>query len=102
MIGFYLAFMSGMILATIFSFWHSSQGNELHETMLFGSVILLAQLLAGVSASLFGSLSPIMFKMCRVDPGNIAGPLETAFQDLVGVNGIIMLGMLILGKSHAI
>ena len=47
--------------------------------MKFGFVIFIAQLIAGMSAGIFGGTSPVLFKMCKIDPGNIAGPLETAF-----------------------
>jgi len=32
-----------------------------------------------MSAGVFGAWSPLVFKRMKIDPGNIAGPLETAF-----------------------
>ena len=52
--------------------------------------------MAGITASIFGSCAPLIFKYCDVDPGNFSGPLETAFQDLIGINGIILLGFFFL------
>ena len=56
--------------------------------VLFSRILDLNDTQAGVVS--------VIFKYCDVDPGNISGPLETAFQDLIGINGIILLGFFFL------
>lgn len=45
----------------------------------FGAVVGLCQWIAAISAGLFGAWGPLLFTRLGIDPGNIAGPLETAF-----------------------
>ena len=63
-------------------------------------MIYLAQQVAGITASIFGSCAPLIFKYYEVDPGNYAGPLETAFQDCIGINGVIIIGLLVLSNQN--
>jgi Mg/Co/Ni transporter MgtE len=45
---------------------------------------------------MIGALSPILFKALHMDPALMAGPLETALQDMIGTSIYLTLGYLIL------
>jgi Mg/Co/Ni transporter MgtE len=70
-----IAFFSGLVLGIIAGLW---QGDGFFGVK-FGAVIYLCQQVAGSTAGIIGSWAPLFFKKIHLDPGNIAGPLETAF-----------------------
>merc|ERR1711908_148799 len=57
----------------------------------FTFAIAFGMLCSCLSAALTGSAAPLIFKRCGFDPSAMAGPLETAFQDIVG--GTILLSI---------
>lgn len=50
----------------------------------FGIVIFIACLSSMLTASITGTAAPLIFSAMNIDPTSMAGPLETAVQDVVG------------------
>ena len=51
---------------------------------VFGFTLLLGSWIAMMIACFNGSATPIAADRCGFDPAKVAGPLETAFQDIFG------------------
>lgn len=57
----------------------------------------LGMCVAVVSAGATGSMAPLLFKYLKIgDPSALAGPLETAFQDIIGSSALLALSAAIL------
>jgi len=70
---------------------------EIHlYPLVFGGVILLGTFLSMVISSTNGTLTPFFAHMCNLDPAKIAGPLETAFQDIAGAGFLLGISWAIL------
>jgi Mg/Co/Ni transporter MgtE len=59
--------------------------------MAMGLATWVGLCLAVLTAGISGAAAPLLFKRCGFDPSVMAGPLETAFQDVVG--GVAVLGL---------
>lgn len=55
----------------------------------FGCTLLLGSWIAMMIACFNGSATPIAADRCGLDPAKVAGPLETAFQDIFGQTFIL-------------
>jgi cation transporter-like permease len=64
----------------------------------FGLAIFCGMLFSVMLAGISGSAAPLLFKMCNFDPSSLAGPLETAIQDIVGGTVLLMLSACILNN----
>merc|ERR1712070_858683 len=62
----------------------------------FGLAIFCGMLFSVMLAGISGSAAPLLFKMCNFDPSSLAGPMETAIQDIVGGTVLLMLSACIL------
>ena len=62
---------------------------------VFGGVIFLGTWISMMVSTVNGAGTPVLARLLRLDPAKIAGPLETAFQDIVGQS-------FLLGVSYAI
>merc|ERR1711976_445387 len=63
----------------------------------------LGMCVAVVSAGATGSMAPLLFKFLKIgDPSALAGPLETAFQDIIGSSALLALSAAILMAWTAI
>merc|ERR1712070_284467 len=67
-----------------------------HGAFAFGLAIFCGMLFSVMLAGISGSAAPLLFNMCRFDPSSLAGPLETAVQDIVGGTVLLMLSACIL------
>lgn len=54
------------------------------NAFLFGGVIFIGTWVSMMVSTINGAATPILANMLKLDPAKIAGPLETAFQDIVG------------------
>merc|ERR1711972_683985 len=50
----------------------------------------------GVMAAISGSAAPLLSKRCGLDPSAMGGPMETAFQDIVGGTFLLALAGFLL------
>ena len=55
-----------------------------HHDLVFGFALLFGSWISMVIACFNGSMTPIAANRCGLDPAKVAGPLETAFQDIFG------------------
>ena len=62
---------------------------------VFGTVLFMGTWISMMIACVNGSGIPILAKMLKLDPAKIAGPMETAFQDVIGQS-------FLLGVSYAV
>jgi len=53
------------------------------EPLLLGVTVFGGVLVACMTASILGTLSPFFFVRCRIDPAVASGPIVTAFNDLL-------------------
>ena len=91
--GLYLSLISAITIGAIAGVWYylgsdpSTVGphdNVAHSATMFSIAVAIGQFCAGMSACASGAAAPILFKAMHFDPANLAGPLETAFQDVIG------------------
>jgi magnesium transporter len=93
--------VSGTIMAltigVVSLFWYEadSDGNTWGGSVAFAFAISFGMFCSIMSAAFTGSAAPLLFKRCGFDPSAMAGPLETAFQDIIG-------GTILLAVSAAI
>lgn len=64
----------------------------------FGLAVFCGMLFSVMLAGISGSAAPLLFKICKFDPSSLAGPLETAIQDIVGGTVLLMLSAAILNS----
>jgi magnesium transporter len=99
-----VALMIGGLTGCIAMAWSSivSQASggtsTAHGAAAFGLAIFCGMLFSVMLAGISGSAAPLLFKMCRFDPSSLAGPLETAIQDIVGGTVLLMLSACILNS----
>ena len=109
---------SGLISATVVSitigligtswsyFGDEKIGNEeiskgyLHHDFLFGGVLFFGSWISMMIACFNGSATPIAADSCGLDPAKVAGPLETAFQDIFGQTFLLGVSFLIFRYSE--
>jgi len=61
---------------------------------IFGGVIFIGTWISMMVSTVNGASTPILANVFRVDPAKVAGPLETAFQDIVGQSFLLGLSYL--------
>jgi len=64
------------------------------HALLFGGVILVGTWISMMVSTVNGASTPILANMMSLDPAKVAGPLETAFQDIVGQSFLLGLSYL--------
>merc|ERR1712048_447360 len=68
-----------------------------HDACVFAFAIWLGMCCAVMTAGISGAFAPIFFKWSKLgDPAALAGPLETAFQDIIGSSVLLALSAAIL------
>lgn len=83
-----IGLISGLVLFVVSSISSSN--------IYFGLVTGLAIFLNSVFSGILGSLGPMAFKLYGVDPALMAGPFETAMQDVIGTLIYLILASLLL------
>ena len=84
----FMALMSGLVLGGVGIFWS-------HHIM-FGVVVGIGMTCSMLTASIMGTLIPMLSKRLGFDPAATAGPFETAFQDVIGFGVFLWLASLLL------
>lgn len=83
-----MALVSGSVLGAIGCFWS--------HHLLFGVVVGVALTCSMLTASVMGTLIPMLSRRLGFDPATTAGPFETAFQDVIGYTVFLWLASLML------
>ncbi len=83
-----MAAVCGVILGTIGAVWAGRA--------IFGFVIGIGMTCSMLTASVMGTLVPMLSKRFGFDPATTAGPFETSFQDLIGYGVFLWLASLLL------
>lgn len=98
-----VSFSIGLIFFLIGFIWYRlaggkyGTGGDVHDSFVFAFAMWLGMCVAVVSAGATGSLAPLLFKYLKIgDPSALAGPLETAFQDIIGSSALLALSAAIL------
>ena len=63
--------------------------------VVFGSVLFFGAWISMMISSANGASTPIIAEICGLDPAKVAGPLETAFQDIVGQSFLLGVSLLV-------
>lgn len=92
--GLFSSFAIALTLAVIGGLWAGLNTKDIEEVyhreenrfypLIFAMVIFAGTLLSMMVSSVNGALMPIFAHKCNVDPAKVAGPFETAFQDIIG------------------
>jgi len=89
--GLVAATLAAAVMATVGASWcfldpDSEQINKSdpEHPFVFGFVLFLGTWLSMMISTVNGAGTPVLAQLARIDPAKIAGPLETAFQDVVG------------------
>lgn len=90
-----LSMKIGAMLGLISFFWYMPRGADasdhtMHGAVIFGTAIAVGQCVSGLCAAITGSLAPIFFSRLGFDPTVMAGPMETAVQDVIGGTLLLM------------
>ncbi|BCM92444.1 magnesium transporter MgtE [Abditibacteriota bacterium] len=83
-----MALVSGTVLGSIGWLWS--------HHVLFGVVVGIALTCSMLTASVMGTLIPMLSRRLGFDPATTAGPFETAFQDVIGYTVFLWLASLML------
>jgi len=94
--GVALALVAGVTAFFWYSPLASSNGHTWAGAWAFAAAICIGQFVSIMSAALTGSAAPLLSKRFGFDPASTAGPLETAFQDMVGGTALLALSAFIL------
>ncbi|CAE7311224.1 mgtE [Symbiodinium necroappetens] len=98
------ALLSTVVAAVAFAWYNPfSSGHSFLGTLAFGFAIFLGQFASSISASVTGSLAPLLFNKRGWDPAALGGPLETAFQDVIGSSVMLAASAAVLAQfgDHA-
>jgi len=89
--GLVAATLAATVMATVGAIWcYLDPGSEQinksdpEHPFVFGCVLFLGTWLSMMISTVNGAGTPVLAQLARIDPAKIAGPLETAFQDVVG------------------
>jgi magnesium transporter len=95
--GLFSATAMSLTIGVVGLFWYETDAdaNTWGGSFAFAFAIGFGMFCSVMSAALTGSGAPLLFKRCGFDPSAMAGPLETAFQDIIG-------GTVLLAVSAAI
>ena len=66
-----------------------------HHHVVFGLVLFFGAWISMMISSANGASTPIIAEICGLDPAKVAGPLETAFQDIVGQSFLLGVSLLV-------
>lgn len=93
-----LGSIMAIIIGTVALFWYetSSDSNTWKGAAAFAFAIGFGMLCSVMTAGITGSAAPLLFKRCGFDPSAMAGPLETAFQDIIGGTVLLTIAAFIL------
>jgi len=96
--GLFLSAAMATIIGVVALFWYetSSDSNTWGGSVAFAVAIGFGMFCSVMSAAFTGSAAPLIFKRCGFDPSAMAGPLETAFQDIIGGTVLLAISAAIL------
>ena len=66
-----------------------------YHAFIFGGIVLLGSWISMMISCFNGTIQPLLAEIFGFDPAKIAGPLETAFQDIVGQSLLLGISLLI-------
>jgi len=66
-----------------------------YHPLLFAAVLFIGTWMSMIISTISGAGTPILAHMMQFDPAKVAGPLETAIQDIVGQSFLLGVGLLI-------
>ncbi|CAE7341394.1 mgtE [Symbiodinium natans] len=96
--GLAVAGLLGTVVAAVAYTWYflADASHTTKGALAFALAIFLGQFASILCASLTATLAPLLFSRLGWDPANMGGPLETAFQDVVGSTAMLAAAAAIL------
>ena len=106
---------SGLVCASVIAFTIAVVGTlssqysghdqiilDLYPThhVVFGLVLFFGAWISMMISTVNGASTPIIADMCGLDPAKVAGPLETAFQDIVGQSFLLGVSLIVFKYSE--
>lgn len=95
-VGLTIGTLTGVIACVWYHLAPDDPTGSSSDAFVFGSAIWLGMFFSVLSAGISGSAAPLLFKRMNCDPSALAGPLETAFQDIIGGSVLLALSAYIL------
>mmetsp|Transcript_27760 Transcript_27760/g.73752 ORF Transcript_27760/g.73752 Transcript_27760/m.73752 type:complete len:218 (-) Transcript_27760:366-1019(-) len=92
--------MTGVVGATAL-FWYAPLREGEHTwsgAVVFALTIGLGIFVSMLIAALSGTAAPLLSKLLGFDPSAMAGPMETAFQDIAGSTFLLAMGAFLLHR----
>ena len=71
-----------------------------HHDFVIGGILLFGSWISMMIACFNGSATPLVAEKCGLDPAKVAGPLETALQDIFGQTFLLGVSLLIFRYSE--
>jgi len=101
--GALIAAMNMLVVGGTAFFWYAPTplGSSEHTwtgAVVFGLTIGVCIFVSMVMAAVSGSAAPLLSKRCGFDPSAMGGPMETAFQDIVGGTFLLALAGFLLQR----
>jgi magnesium transporter len=101
--GIVIAAMNMLVVGGTAFFWYAPTplGSSEHTwsgAVVFGLTIGICIFVSMVMAAISGSAAPLLSKRCGLDPSAMGGPMETAFQDIVGGTFLLALAGFLLQR----
>lgn len=99
--GALLGLAMGVALGGIATVWYAPiiPNNDSHTwsgAVVFGFAICVGQFISAWCAASSGAAAPLIFTKCGLDPTTVAGPMETAIQDVLGSSLLLALSAALL------
>lgn len=98
--GFLMAAIMGLVVSLTAFLWYSPllvETHTWHGAAAFALTVCVGVFISMLAATISGSAAPLISKRCGFDPSAMGGPMETAFQDIVGGTLLLALSGAILG-----
>ena len=71
-----------------------------YHDLMFGTILFLGSWISMIIACFNGSCTPLVADICGLDPAKVAGPLETAFQDIFGQTFLLGMSLLVFSATE--
>ena len=100
--GLILALVCGLLVGFVSANFPDPSHCQRSPDFFFGSAVGFSMFCSMLVASLNGAVAPLIFVRLGYDPTALAGPLETAFQDVCGNILFLSLASFILRWDHGV
>jgi len=100
-VGVVIAIVMACTVGSTALFWYApvpqdALGHTWSGSFVFSLTIALGVFVSMLIAAVSGTAAPLISKRCGFDPSAMGGPMETAFQDIIGSTFLLAMGAYLL------